>query len=96
MAPGVAPILVSSFFVLDFYCSRTAEISEQSRIERESAKVLIAIKKDVLSALPFPVRRAPRKKRSSGPAVLRQIPPPEKVRRSPKRGCLGLWAPGAT
>jgi hypothetical protein len=64
--------------------------------KRESAKVLITIKKDVLQALPFPVRRAPRKKRSSGPAVLRQIPPPEKVRRSPKRGCLGLWAPGAT
>ena len=27
--------MVSSFLVLDFYCSRTAEISEQSRIERE-------------------------------------------------------------
>ena len=29
---------VSSFLVLDFYCSRTAEISEQSRIEREARK----------------------------------------------------------
>ena len=30
--------MVSSFLVLDFYCSRTAEISEQSRIEREARK----------------------------------------------------------
>ena len=46
--------------------------------KRESAKVLITIKKDVIQALPFPVRRAPRKRRSSGPAGFRQIPPPEK------------------
>ena len=31
-------MMVSSFLVLDFYCSRTAKISEQSRIEREARK----------------------------------------------------------